>query len=67
MFELSGAQVNAILTTAKDLDVKRLEALEGIPKDAIRGLITESESAWVQIDPVKKHAPDIERVPRKEA
>lgn len=65
--ELSEGQVNAVFTTARELDVGRLDILvkQGvIPAPVARGLTTEKESSWVQIDVKRKAAPEVERIER---
>jgi hypothetical protein len=62
--ELSRDQQNAILGCASALDAKKLDALEGVPKEAKAGLVDESESSWVQISPATPQPPEVERVLR---
>ena len=63
-YELSRAQQDAILACASQLDAKELDALEGVPAEAKRDLIHESESTWVQISPATPMPPDVQKVKR---
>ncbi len=64
-FELSDAQVVAILSEATSLDAKRLDILvdaDFVPRKAIEALIEETTSEWVQISPVLKEPPVVEPI-----
>lgn len=62
-FELSNEQFEGILHTASSLDVKRLELMEGlVPHEAIEALIEETTSEWVQVAPILREPPVVEKV-----
>ena len=64
-FELSVAQVNHILDAASSLDAKYLDDLAAVgtvPREAIEALIEETHSEWLQVSPVLKEPPVVEKV-----
>ena len=65
VFELTEKQIAIILTCAKELDVRALEALppDAVPPEVIKLLVDESMSSWVQISPLTPTPPPVERVP----
>lgn len=61
-YELDADAVTSILSTAKTLDVKRLDELKAIiDPEAIDALITEDPTEWVQVDAPRLAAPKIEK------
>jgi len=62
-FELSDEQVTIIFHSASSLDIKRLELTEGlVPREAIEAIIEETHSEWLQVSPILKEPPVVERV-----
>ncbi len=64
-FELSAEQQAFIRLTATGFDAKMLDALvetNTLPRDAIEALIEEKTSEWLQVSPVLKEPPVVERV-----
>ena len=64
-YELTNEQVVTILGCAASLDAKALDALTGLSPDlapAIEALIEETHSEWLQVSPVLKEPPVIEKV-----
>ena len=63
-FELSQRQMDFIYATAANFDVKKLEQLaEGfVPREAIEALIEETRSAWLQVSPILKEPPVVEKI-----
>ena len=60
--ELTREQMEFILWCASSLDAKRLESLDSVPREAIEALIEETTSEWLQVFPILKPPPVIERV-----
>ncbi len=61
-FELTQEQVTSLMFTATAFNVAMLETLEGIPREAIQALIEETTSEWVQVAPILKEPPVVEKV-----
>jgi len=64
-FELGVGQIDALLLTATSLDGRKLDALaeDGfVPREAIEALIEETHSEWLQVNPVLKTPPVVEKV-----
>ncbi|KKL75957.1 hypothetical protein LCGC14_2049710 [marine sediment metagenome] len=64
-FELSKEQERNILYAASGLDAKRLESVEEanlVPREAIEALIEETRSEWLQVNPILKTPPVVEKV-----
>lgn len=63
-FELSKDQVDNIYSAAIGFDAKLLDALAGnlVPREAIEALIEETTSEWVQVSPILKEPPKVERL-----
>ncbi len=66
-FELTTAQVGHVLDAASSLDAKYLENLAElgtVPREAIEALIEETHSEWLQVSPILKPPPVVEKVSR---
>ena len=63
--ELTREQMEFILWCASSLDAKRLESLDSVPREAIEALIEEKTSEWLQVSPVLKEPPVVERIVRE--
>lgn len=64
-YELTNEQVVTILGCAASLDARQLDALAEygtVPREAIEALIEEKTSEWLQVSPILKEPPVIERV-----
>ena len=64
-FEISGAQRDAIMGTATSFDGRLLDNLADngfVPREAIEALIEENTSEWLQVSPVLKTPPVVEKV-----
>ncbi len=64
-YELSIEQVEAIFACASALDTRMLEALANdgsVPADAIEALIEETHSEWLQVSPILKTPPVVEKI-----
>ena len=64
-FELGTGQIDALLLTATSLDGRKLDALaeDGfVPREAIEALIEETHSEWLQVSPILKMPPVVEKV-----
>ena len=64
-FELSDQQTTHILDAATSLDAKYLDTLaeKGIvPREAIEALIEETHSEWLQVSPILKAPPVVEKI-----
>ncbi len=63
--ELSQQQVEYIYSSASALNPKFLDDLAGaglIPREAIEALIEETHSEWLQVSPVLKEPPVVEKI-----
>ncbi len=66
-FELNQQQRDCIFLTASTFNVKDLEHLADVdvlPREAIEALIEETTSEWLQVSPVLKTPPTVEKVSR---
>lgn len=64
-YELSHEQSDAIFDTATSFDAKKLDFLADtgvFPREAIEALIEETHSEWLQVSPILKEPPVVERV-----
>ncbi len=64
-FELSNEQRLFILNTSSGFDAKLLDGLADrdiVPREAVEAFIEETTSEWVQISPVLKEPPVVEKV-----
>ena len=64
-FELTGGQQDSIRFTASAYDPKRLDYLAErgyVPREAIEALIEETHSEWLQVSPILKTPPVVEKV-----
>ena len=61
-YELTPSQRLRILYCASSLDAKQLDDLTEIPFEAIEALIEETRSEWLQVNPILKTPPVVEKV-----
>lgn len=64
-FELSEAQWVNVYTTASGFSAKALEGLAtagAVPREAIEALIEETHSEWLQVSPILKTPPVVEKI-----
>ncbi len=64
-FELSREQQERLMYTASAFDAKRLDYLvehDVLPREAIEALIEETHSEWLQVSPILKTPPVVEKV-----
>ena len=64
-YELTNEQVVTILGCAASLDATALDALvdiAGLPREAIEALIEETHSEWLQVSPILKEPPVVEKI-----
>lgn len=64
-FELSPSQAILIFSSAASFDAKNLDALSDkglLPREAIEALIEETTSEWLQVNPVLKPPPVVEKI-----
>ena len=60
-YELANEQVVDIFACASALDPKKLED-SGLPPEVVEALIEENTSEWVQVSPILKEPPVVEKV-----
>ena len=64
-FELTAEQVDSLWHSASALDAKMLDHLADqfyVPREAIEALIEETHSEWLQVSPILKTPPVVEKV-----
>ncbi|KKN15054.1 hypothetical protein LCGC14_0989870 [marine sediment metagenome] len=61
-YELTPGQKSAILHCSSGLDAEQLDELHTVPREAIEALIEEKTSEWLQVSPVLKEPPVVEKI-----